>query len=501
MNSQIEKILHSSARHKVEFFFRLQWMRLRMAFYPSGYVRSLYRKKTGNELNLTTPTTFQEKLNWMKVYYDNPLAPICLDKYRVRTYLESLGLAKLLNACYGIYPNFSWIDFEELPDSFSLVATHGKNWRINCSNKENFDFDSSRRSFNKWIHRKYHIYHGAKAYNFIKPRIMAEKLRVDKKTGKPLNEYAFLCFNGKASYCLRIQYKDGKKTYTAYDANMTPLPNFFKHKSKPETVVQVPPHYDFMRDAAQEIAHSFPYARVNFYDNFKHAIFASVELFEDNTFENELSASYSRLMGKMINLPEKKSSRLESMGKRTGQWFATITRKGKDAAVSFSGKIVKKFPAKDKPVTKSPMDVSQKVTSNEERHLSPPEEENALVTPSIQEKTTKATSAIVSSEKNEEQKSSSVQSNANEEPVKVPSIEKKEPSPHTATVKPVPARNKQSHTGDNAKSVGGTAGRKEIHPSNTKNTHNTAVKTKSSPNISVKLKSGIPTGSGGKKSK
>lgn len=49
-------------------------------------------RKLGREINLTDPKRYTEKLQWLKLFYRNDLAPICSDKYEVRAYLNGGGV-------------------------------------------------------------------------------------------------------------------------------------------------------------------------------------------------------------------------------------------------------------------------------------------------------------------------------------------------------------------------------------------------------------------------
>ena len=51
------------------------------------YIKKLYKKRMGKELDLKNPITYTEKLNWLKVYDRKPLYTVMADKYEVRKYI------------------------------------------------------------------------------------------------------------------------------------------------------------------------------------------------------------------------------------------------------------------------------------------------------------------------------------------------------------------------------------------------------------------------------
>ena len=54
-------------------------------------------------INLKKPKTLNEKLQWLKLntYYDNPIVTKCVDKLRVKEYLEERGYGYLCAKVMG----------------------------------------------------------------------------------------------------------------------------------------------------------------------------------------------------------------------------------------------------------------------------------------------------------------------------------------------------------------------------------------------------------------
>src|SRR5690606_33909338 len=63
----------------------------------------LYKKTTGKKLNLKEPKDFNEKLQWLKLYWQHPLVAKCGDKYEMRQYVKDCGCEEVLNELYGVY--------------------------------------------------------------------------------------------------------------------------------------------------------------------------------------------------------------------------------------------------------------------------------------------------------------------------------------------------------------------------------------------------------------
>lgn len=56
------------------------------------FLKKDFRRNLGYDLNLDHPVTFNEKIQWLKVYYRDPIMTQCADKYEVRNLItEKLG--------------------------------------------------------------------------------------------------------------------------------------------------------------------------------------------------------------------------------------------------------------------------------------------------------------------------------------------------------------------------------------------------------------------------
>src|SRR5699024_8699123 len=98
-------------------------------------IKLQYWIKTGRRLNLKNPKRFNEKLQWYKLYYRDPLMTQCADKYRVRDYVKSKGLEDILVPLYGAYDSVEEINFDTLPNKFVFKTNNGSHTNIICDNK------------------------------------------------------------------------------------------------------------------------------------------------------------------------------------------------------------------------------------------------------------------------------------------------------------------------------------------------------------------------------
>ena len=123
-------------------------------FFSDEIMSKLYfRIVLGKKLNLEDPQTFNEKIQWMKLYYypNDLLAIIGADKYKVREYISQKGLADKLVPLYGVWSRADEINWESLPDKFVLKCNHGCAYNIVVDNKNKSDKSLIVKQLNKWL--------------------------------------------------------------------------------------------------------------------------------------------------------------------------------------------------------------------------------------------------------------------------------------------------------------------------------------------------------------
>lgn len=120
------------------------------------YLQICYRLKTHNKLNLKNPQTFNEKIQWLKLYNRNPLYSVMVDKYRVRDYIgQKIGTEYLIPLVGGPYESVRDIDFNALPEQFVLKCNHDSGSVVICKDKKNFDFDVAKNKLEYCLKHNY----------------------------------------------------------------------------------------------------------------------------------------------------------------------------------------------------------------------------------------------------------------------------------------------------------------------------------------------------------
>jgi len=68
----------------------------------ASYLKLMYLISFGRKLNLENPVSFNEKLNWMKMHYHNPVMHLMADKYEVKGFVADKIGSEYVVENYGL---------------------------------------------------------------------------------------------------------------------------------------------------------------------------------------------------------------------------------------------------------------------------------------------------------------------------------------------------------------------------------------------------------------
>ena len=106
-----------------------------------NFVKIHYWSSMGKKLNLKNPQTYNEKLNWIKLYDHNPLYTVLVDKFEVKAWIANQIGSQYIIPTIGVWNKAEDIDWESLPNQFVLKTTHGGGGDgvVVCKNKNDVD--------------------------------------------------------------------------------------------------------------------------------------------------------------------------------------------------------------------------------------------------------------------------------------------------------------------------------------------------------------------------
>jgi hypothetical protein len=234
-------------------------------------VYGMYWLSIGKKPNLKNPTTFNEKINWLKLHDHNPKYHILVDKFAVKDYVTNVIGKEYIIPTLGIWNTFDEIDFDSLPDQFVLKTTNGggNSGIVICRNKREFDKADARVKLHKSM--AYDIYKnmGEWAYKGIKPRIMAETFMEDNTHPQNVDliDYKFYCFNGNVKF-FKIDFDRNTKHRANYYNRNADIQEFGELICLPDfdKKLDIPINLSDMIGIAEKLSADLLFSRIDLYN-------------------------------------------------------------------------------------------------------------------------------------------------------------------------------------------------------------------------------------------
>ena len=270
-------------------------------FSPELDLKLLFWLKQGYPLNLKAPLTYNEKLQWIKLYDRNPLMPVCCDKYWVRDYVKEQGCGEILNDLLweGFDPED--IPIDALPEKFVIKATHGSTWNLICKNKDLLDKKAIVKKCNKWLKTKFLACYGEWFYGVKKPRIIVEDF-IESQDDEQLRDYKVFCFGGRPRL-IKVdldRFTDHKSVL--YDCGWNKVEGIGMGFPISERSVERPACLDELLEYASRLSAPFRHARVDFYIVGKRIFFGEITFTSGAGFDRFSSYDFDHRMGNWMKL-------------------------------------------------------------------------------------------------------------------------------------------------------------------------------------------------------
>lgn len=226
-------------------------------------IRRRFKESLGYAGDFENPKTYQEKIQFRKLYGNHAFYAMVADKYRVRNYVTSKVGDKHLIPLLGVYDRLHKSVFDTLPKQFIVKANHGCKWHQIVCDKSKLDIDETVRRFNELCEQHFGWSSGERHYSFIQPKIVIEELLRGPRGGAPW-DYSFFCYRGPGGfdYNFSIMAPDGHST-AAFDKDWRLLDsNMPEHELAPHLK---PANFEVMVQVARDLSADFDFVRVDLY--------------------------------------------------------------------------------------------------------------------------------------------------------------------------------------------------------------------------------------------
>ena len=272
------------------------------------YLRLIYRIMFGKKLNLEHPVTFNEKLQWLKLYDHNPTYPKMVDKITAKNYVASIIGEEYIIPTLAVYNSVEEIDLDQLPDQFVLKTNHsgGNTGVVICRNKQSFDLEKAKKKLSTSLHTDMFSSTREWPYSQIKPRVFAERYISDDTIARDLKDYKFFCFDGKVNALfIGTERGTGDVKFDFYDADFNHLDLVQTHPMSGK-ILNKPENFEQMKTLASILSKGFPHIRVDLYNISGKIYFGELTFYHHGGFQPFHPDSWDKKWGDWIELPAKR---------------------------------------------------------------------------------------------------------------------------------------------------------------------------------------------------
>ncbi len=262
--------------------------------------RIFYRVVMKKRLHLKTPLTFNEKIQWLKLYSfpkDEDVIQ-CADKYAVRDYVAAKGHRECLNGLIGVWDKACDISWDELPERFAIKCNHGCGYNIICNEKSSFDIQTATKQIDEWMHEDFSLFNCEVHYASIPRKIICEEY-LETTEGFFPRDYKFFCFNGVPHFVGVFCERSTSLKRIFLDLKWKPISI---SKDKDDYIPEKPECYEAMLRIVRDLCKDFTFARVDMYALADKPIFGEMTFTPTGGLADFFTAEADKRVGEMLDI-------------------------------------------------------------------------------------------------------------------------------------------------------------------------------------------------------
>lgn len=270
------------------------------------YLKWIYYLETGHKLDLKNPKRYNEKLQWLKVNYHDPLWTLMVDKYKVKEFVNERVGSEYVVPCLGVWNRAEDIEWDKLPNQFVLKTNHdsGNNGVFIIKDKLKIDIAKLTKRIDRSLHRDTSLPGREWPYKDVKRCVFAEQYLED-ATGE-LRDYKFFCFDGVVKYLFIATERQsgGEVKFNYFDADFNDL-GIVQHHPMSDKKIEKPQLFEQMKELASKLSKGLPQVRVDLYNVNGEIYFGEYTFFHHGGTVPFHPDKWDYIFGANIQLPSK----------------------------------------------------------------------------------------------------------------------------------------------------------------------------------------------------
>lgn len=284
----------------IEFLKYIKFMlisEIKFIFFSNDekYVKRLFKKNHGYELNVDNPVLIDEKIMVNKYRDDSRIKKELTDKVTVRKYIKDIGLERILIYPFTVFNKVDEVDFSLIKEPMILKCSSNSGSAYKYYPGDKVD---------KWkirlldlsVKQNYYHHSREKNYDGLNGKIIMERILNPNK--EIILDYKFFCFNGEIGFVF-IEHgvsSDTGSHLKEYKRNIVDR-NFLEIEGVKETrdrvdmrYIEKPSNWEDMCYCAETISKNLNFVRVDLYSVNGKTYFGETTFYHgsgNNKFEPE----------------------------------------------------------------------------------------------------------------------------------------------------------------------------------------------------------------------
>lgn len=267
------------------------------------YLKFLFRVRNGKKLDLKSPKTFCEKMNWLKINEKQESYTKLVDKVLVRDYIDKKIGEGHTFPLLGVWDRFEDIDFDQLPDEFVLKCNHDSGSVKIIKDKSSLtskDYEEMKKKYASALKDNPFFAGREYPYKNVKAKILAEKL-MTMEDGSGINDYKFFCFDGKPEILFVATDRQTDVKFDFYDMDFQHLDIINIHPQSGKTI-EKPACFEEMKEIAGKLSAGMKFVRIDLYEIDGTVFFGEFTFFHAGGFWPLTPEEWETKLGDLIKI-------------------------------------------------------------------------------------------------------------------------------------------------------------------------------------------------------
>lgn len=296
------KFLKKTLSDKDRLMLYLEYRGMIPRMSDEEFLRKKWRVEMGTELDLEHPRTFNEKLQWLKLYDRRPEYTTMVDKVAVKDYVANIIGKEHIIPTLGVWEDPDEIDFDALPDQFVLKCNHNSGTGMCiCRDKSKLNVKKVKAGLRKGLKEDFYLINREWPYKNVPRKILAEQYMVD-ESGTELKDYKVFNFNGEPKF-IEVDFDRFKKhKRNLYSIVWDQIEGEIEFPPDKERVIDTPKKLAEMLEIAEKLSAGIPHVRTDFYSVDDKIFFGELTFFHGSGYEKFRPDGLDLQLGSWVNI-------------------------------------------------------------------------------------------------------------------------------------------------------------------------------------------------------